>query len=90
MKILLRVGDENSAISEFQTELQADEQIKNLFTEGARISVKVLKNDENTDDVEFAEFDNEMDAKVHIAEVIAEGTGMITPVPGYRRGSIDR
>ena len=50
MKILLRIGDEDSAVNEeFQTELQADDYIKNTFTEGAKIAVKVLKNDENAD-----------------------------------------
>ena len=80
MKILLRVGDENSAISEFQTELQADEQIKNMFTEGAKIWIKVLKNDEDAESVDFAEFDNETDAKVHIAEVINGGGTVNVPV----------
>ena len=81
MKILLRIGDENLTVNEeLQTELQADEYIKNTFTEGAKIAVKVLKNDENADEVEFAEFDNETDAKVHIAEVIAGGETVHVPV----------
>ena len=81
MKILLRIGDEDSAVNEeFQTELQADEYIKNTFTEGAKIWIKVLKNDEDAESVDFAEFDNETDAKVHIAEVINGGGTVNVPV----------
>lgn len=77
MRILVKVGEEavidDTQPTEFTTALEAKEHIEANFSEGLRIAVKVLANDGEEEQIEFALFAEKSSARDHIDELVAGG-----------------
>jgi len=84
MRILVKVGDESVIQDlspvEFTTALEAKEHIEKFFSEGQRVGVKVLANEENEEGMDFAVFESKEEARNQIDKLAV----------GYDEGSVQK